>query len=108
MPTPVGVLLGRSGQVRLLGLGNNILELDEHQPGTRAGEISENGVAELSRIDRFAALGQELADVILRAQSLAEQGVAEPSAIARSAGDSGAGRNPVMIKSNAFISSQGD
>src|SRR5712691_3440228 len=57
VPAPVRVRVGGAGEVRLLDLGEDVLELHQHQTSARAGEIGENGVPEFGRIDRFARLG---------------------------------------------------
>src|SRR6202030_990509 len=58
-PAPIGVRVGGTRQIRLLDLGEHILELNQHQTSARAAKICEDGGRELGRIDRLAAFGEK-------------------------------------------------
>ena len=85
-PAPIRVAVGRAGQVRLLALADHVLELHQHQPGARAGEIAQDRLAEFGGVVRLADLGQETIDAVARRSS--------PSPTARRAADGGRGARP--------------
>ena len=83
---PIRMLVGRAGQVGLLRLADQILDLNQHQAGVRAGEIALNRVAERRPIDRLAGFGQELAAVFRRQQPLGDERVEQQAAVPRALG----------------------